>query len=159
MNDELGDITDWDGLRTKIGVYMETLFVLNNDQDKEVWQYILGIAAHLEYLAVAILWVASGRPCSFEEYEDKLTLGQAIKKIEEQSLLSMTIVDIVGRINKLRNSVAHRGAVSGVTVQGNTNRGLYNGKHVFTDLEALKQVAVDHKTAVEAMVAWLQAQQ
>jgi hypothetical protein len=158
MNDELGDITDWAGLLTEIGVYMETMFVLNSRQDKEVWQYIVGIAAHLEYLAVAILWVASGKSCPFEEYEAKLTLGQAIGKIEEQGLLPQTIVDTVRRINNLRNSVAHRGAVSGVTVPGNDNRGIYNGKHVFTDLEALKQVADDHKTAIEAMGAYLHSQ-
>jgi hypothetical protein len=34
---------------------MEALFSLSSNRDKEVWQYIVGVAAHLEYLAVAVL--------------------------------------------------------------------------------------------------------
>ncbi len=34
---------------------MELLFILNSRRDKEVWQYIVGVAAHLEYLAEAVI--------------------------------------------------------------------------------------------------------
>ena len=70
---------------------MELLFILNSRRDKEVWQYIVGVAAHLEYLAVAILWVHGGKPGRFQDYEDHLTLGQAISKIEGKGLLTPAI--------------------------------------------------------------------
>ena len=127
---------------------MELLFILNSRRDKEVWQYIVGVAAHLEYLAVAILWVHGGKPGRFQDYEDHLTLGQAISKIEGKGLLTPAIIDTVRAINRLRNSVAHRGAVSGVTVPGTAQRGLYKGGHVFTELEALRQVVSDAEAAI-----------
>lgn len=146
----------WDDLLGEIGVYMEVLFILNSRRDKEVWQYIVGAAAHLEYLAVAILWVAAQKPGHFEDYEDHLTLGNAIKKIEVQGLLAPATIDTVRAVNRLRNSVAHRGAVSGVTISGTSQRGLYEGGHVFTDLKALRQVVSDANAAITAMGEWLQ---
>src|SRR6266850_2253274 len=38
----------WNDLLSDIGCYMEVLFALSSRRDKEVWQYIVGIAAHLE---------------------------------------------------------------------------------------------------------------
>jgi hypothetical protein len=132
---------------------------LNSRRDKEVWQYIVGVAAHLEYLAVAILWVHGGKPGRFQDYEDHLTLGQAISKIEGKGLLAPAIIDTARAINRLRNSVAHRGAVSGVTVPGTAQRGLYKGGHVFTELEALRQVVSDAEAAIRAMGEWLRRQE
>jgi hypothetical protein len=129
---------------------------LNSRRDKEVWQYIVGVAAHMEYLAVAILWVAAGRPDRFEDYEDHLTLGNAIKKIEAQGLLAPAAVDTVRAVNRLRNSIAHRGAVSGVTVSGTAQRGIYKGGHVFTDLQALNGLVTNANAAITAMGEWLQ---
>jgi hypothetical protein len=60
--DEPNDTSNWDHLLGEVGVHMELLFILNSRRDKEVWQYIVGVAAHLEYLAVAILWVHGGKP-------------------------------------------------------------------------------------------------
>lgn len=40
-----------DELLAKIGSYMEVLFCLSTAADKEIWQYIVGVAAHLEYLS------------------------------------------------------------------------------------------------------------
>lgn len=78
MSNEQNDSANWDDVLGEIGVYMEVLFTLNSRRDKEVWQYIVGVAAHLEYLAVAILWVAAQRPGRFEDYEDHTTLGNAM---------------------------------------------------------------------------------
>jgi hypothetical protein len=116
------------------------------------------VTAHLEYLAVTILWVAAQRPGRFEDYEDHMTLGNALKKIKVQGLLAPAIIDTVHAVNRLRNSVAHRGAVSGVTVPGTAQRGVYKGGHVFTDLQALEQLVTDARAATTAMVAWLQSQ-
>ena len=136
---------------------MEVLFTLNSRRDKEVWQYIVGVAAHLEYLAVAILWVAAQRPGRFEDYEDHMTLGNATKQIEVQGLLASATIDTVRAVNRLRNSVAHRGAVSGVTMSGTTQRGVYKGGHVFTDLQALEQLVTDADAAITAMSEWLKS--
>ena len=56
MVDEPNNVANWDHLLGEIGVYMELLFILNSRRDKEVWQYIVGVAAHLEYLAVFCTW-------------------------------------------------------------------------------------------------------
>jgi len=157
MSNEQNDSANWDDVLGEIGVYMEALFILNSRRDKEVWQYIVGVAAHLEYLAVAILWVAAQRPGRFEDYEDHMTLGNAIKKIEVQGLLASATIDTVRAVNRLRNSVAHRGAISGVTVSGTAQRGVYKGSHVFADLQALEQLVTDADAAITAMSEWLQS--
>lgn len=120
--------------------------------------YIVGVAAHLEYLAVAILWVAAGKPGHFQDYEDCLTLGQAISKIKSKDLLDPAIIEAVCAINRLRNSVAHRGAVSGVTVPGDAQCGVYEGGHVFSDLEALRKLVSDANGAITIMGDWLRKQ-
>ena len=157
MSNEQNDSANWDDVLGEIGVYMEALFILNSRRDKDVWQYIVGVAAHLEYLAVAILWVAAQRPGRFEDYEDHMTLGNAIKKIEVQGLLASATIDTVRAVNRLRNSVAHRGAISGVTVSGTAQRGVYKGSHVFADLQALEQLVTDADAAITAMSEWLQS--
>lgn len=157
MSNEQNDSANWDDVLGEIGVYMEGLFILNSRRDKEVWQYIVGVAAHLEYRAVAILWVAAQRPGRFEDYEDHLTLGNAVKKIEVQGLLASATIDTVRAVNRLRNSVAHRGAVSGVTVSGTAQRGVYKGGHVFADLQALEQLVTDADAAITVMSEWLQS--
>ncbi len=158
MAEDSDEASAWNELLAEIGVYMEVLFILNSRRDKEVWQYIVGVAAHLEYLAAAVLWVAAQRPGPFEDYEDHLTLGNAIQKIEAQKLLPTASTTTMRAINRLRNSVAHRGAVSGVTVAGTSLRGLYMGGHVFTDLTALRQLVADANASITVMGEWLQKQ-
>jgi hypothetical protein len=159
MNNDQNDSANWDDMLGEIGIYMETVFSLNSRRDKEVWQYIVGVVAHLEYLAVAVLWVAAQRPSRFEDYEDHMTLRGAIKKIEEQGLLTSDTIDTVRAVNKLCNSVVHREAVYGVTVSGTAQRqrGIYNGSHVFTDLQALQQLVTDANPAITAMSKWLKS--
>ncbi len=155
VDDERSEENTWDDLLSQIGCYMEVLFVLNSRRDKEVWQYVVGVAAQLEYLAVAVLWVAAGKPAAFEEFEGDLTLGRAANRIESKGLLDSTTVQTLRAASRLRNSVAHRGAVYGVTVPGPRDRGMYKGGHVFTDLGTLRLLADDTGAAVEAMGAWL----
>ena len=158
VDDKQNDTAAWNELLKKIGMYMELLFILNSRRDKEVWQYIVGVAAHLEYLAAAILWVGDGKPGRFEDYEDHLPLGSAISKIKSKGLVDPAVIEAVRAINGLRNSVAHRGAVSGVTVPGNAQRGVYKGGHVFTDLEAFQKLVSDADEAITAMSDWLRKQ-
>jgi hypothetical protein len=158
MNDSTADEAAWEDLLGQIGVYMEVLFVLNSRRDKEVWQYIVGVAAHLEYVAVAVLWIEAGKPGSFPEYEEKLTLGQAAQRLGQKGLLDTTTVETLKKIAGLRNSVAHRGAVYGVTIAGDEHvRGIYKSGHVFSDPGALRKLVNDANAAINAMGDWLRA--
>ena len=133
-------------------------FALNTNADLWVWMFVIGVAAHLEYLALAVLWVADQRPAPFEQYQPKRTLGQAARLIRERNLLDQAIVEKLEGVAELRNSVAHRGATYGVPFrEGDPVRGAYKGRHVFTDLEALKQLMDDVDAATTAIGAALRA--
>jgi hypothetical protein len=158
MDDERDDSTAWKELLRKIGMQMEILFVLNSQRDKEVWQYIVGLAARLEYYAAAMLWVADDKPSAFDEYEVRMNLGSAIEKIRRKCLLPSSMIETVKDINQLRNSVAHREAVvSGVTAAAG-RRGIYRGGNVFINVESLRKLAEDEADVIKAMSDWLRAQ-
>ena len=110
----------------------------------------------MEYLAAAVLWVADQKPLPFEQYQPKRALGQAAQVIREKRLLDPTTVDQLEKIAKLRNSVAHRGATYGVPFhEGDSSRGKYKGRHVFTDPEGLRQLSDDINAATKVMGKWL----
>jgi hypothetical protein len=116
-------------------------FALNTEHDLWGWLFVIGAAAHLEYLAVAVLWVADQKPAPFNEYRPKRTLGQAARLIRERGLLDPDTVERLEGIADLRNSVAHRGATYGVPFrESDPSRGEYKRRHVFTDPEGLAQL-------------------
>jgi hypothetical protein len=71
--------------------------------------------------------------------------------VRAKSVLAPATIDTVRAMNRLRNSVAHRGAVYGVTVSGTAQGGVYKGGYVFTALQALKQLGTDANAAITAM--------
>lgn len=147
-----------DSLLDRVRQWMIVRFALNTDSDLWVWPFIIGVAAHLELLAVAILWVADQKPPPFEQYQPKGAhgLGQFARLIREKNLLDPATVDNLKRIAKLRNSVVHRGATYGIPFQeGDPSRGEYKGRHVFTDPEGLAQLMDDMDAATKAMGEWL----
>ncbi|MEX0805752.1 MAG: hypothetical protein WD688_20900 [Candidatus Binatia bacterium] len=145
-----------DSLLDRVRQWMIVRFALNTDHDLWVWPFVIGVAAHLELLAIGTLWVADQKPTSFEQYQPKMTLGQASHLIHKKNLLNPTTVDNLKRIAKLRNSVVHRGATYGIPFQeGDPSRGEYKGRHVFTDLEGLKQLMDDVDAATKVMGEWL----
>jgi hypothetical protein len=132
-------------------------FALNTAADLWVWSFVIGAAAHLEYLAIAILWVADWKPGPFEQYQPKRAhgLGQVARLIGQKKLLDLTTVDTLERIAQLRNSVVHRGATYGVPFRdGDPSRGEYKGRHVFTDSEGLFQLMEDVDAATKVMGEW-----
>ena len=132
-------------------------FALNTDLDLWVWAFIIGAAAHLEYLAVAVLWVVDEKPIPFGEYQPKMTLGRAASLIRERNLLDPATVDRLEAIAKLRNSVAHRGATYGVPFRdGDASRAEYRGRHVFTEPEGLRQLMDDLDATTRVLADWLQ---
>ena len=172
MND---DGEAWDALLSEIGIYMEVVFALRG-RDKEVWQYIVAQASHLEHLAAVILWEYTGRPTAFKAFEPRLTLGGAADRIASKKLLDPTTIETLKAVAHLRNSVSHRGAVYGVgwtdrmidnlddeasarppseRSTGHSDRGIYKGGHVFTEVVALRNLANDSGAALQAMAAWV----
>jgi hypothetical protein len=124
----------WDDLLGRVRDWMILRFALNTDRDLWVWTFAIGAAAHLEHLALAVLWVADQKPTPFNEYEPKRTLGQAARLIRDRGLLDLATVETLEKVAELRNSVAHRGATYGVPFrEAHSSRGEYAGRHVFTD--------------------------
>jgi hypothetical protein len=145
-----------DNLVDRARQWMIVRFALNTNTDLWVWLFVIGVAAHLEYLALALLWLADQKSTPFEEYQPKMTLGRAARVIRKRNLLDSTTVATLDEIAKLRNSVAHSGATYGVPFrEGDPLRGEYKGRHVFTDTEALKQLMDDVDAATKVMGDWL----
>jgi hypothetical protein len=130
---------------------MEVMFALSSPSDKQVWQYIVGVAAHLEYLGIALLWAEDGRLGSFSDYENRTTFGGVVNKIEKRHLLAPDTVESLRAISGLRNSVAHRGAALGVPYADDGKRGIYRGRHVFRDIDALRHLVDDANAAIRAI--------
>lgn len=150
--------TEWENLLDRIRQWIIVRFALNTNHDLWGWLFVIGAAAHLEHLAVAILWVADRKPIPFEQYQPKKAhgLGQVARLIRKKNLLDFDSVDTLERIAKLRNSVAHRGATYGVPFrEGDASRGEYKGRHLFTDPEGLSQLMNDVDKATKAMAEWL----
>jgi hypothetical protein len=153
--------TTWDSLLDRVRQWVILRFALNTDHDLWGWLFIIGAAAHLEYLALAVLWVADQKPTPFEQYRPKRIhgLGQIADQIRKRGLLDLTTVDTLKRIAKLRNSVVHRGATYGVSFrEGDPSRGEYKERHVFTDPEGLGQLMDDLDMATNTMGKWLRQQ-
>jgi hypothetical protein len=165
----------WADLLSEIGIYMEVVFAVGG-RDKEVWQYIVAQASHLEHLAAVILWEAAGRPTPFKAFEPDLTLGRAARQLESQRLLDTTTIETLKAVARLRNSVTHRGAVYGVgwtdrmiadlddeacdrppsePGAADRGRGMYKGGHVFTEVAALWNLANDSGAVLQSMHAWV----
>ncbi len=140
----------WDDTLAEMGVYMEVLFCLNTRVEKEIWQYIVGMGAHLEYLALATLWVNAGRPPEFPEFEERLTLGRAVYQLERQGILPVTTTSRLRAVARLRNAVTHRHAVSGVAWAGE-----YEGFNVFSEIEGLRKLVADTNLTIAELSTWL----
>lgn len=146
---------EWEDLLDRIREWMIVRFALNTDLDLWIWLFVIGAAAHLEHLAIGVLWVADQKPAPFDQYSRR-TLGQAAQQIRDRGLLDLPTVEKLKAIADLRNSVAHRGATYGVSFHdGDPSRGQYKGRHVFTDPEALKGLMDDMDTATKVMGDWL----
>ena len=142
-----------DDMLRKIWDWMILRFALNTDRDWKVWMYVIGAAAHLEYLAVVILWESDGRRDAFESYLPRVTLAQAAAQIDQQKLIDPRIVQTLRDVANLRNSVAHKGATWGIPFPAG-DLGQYKGRHIFTDPDELSQLVFDVDEATEAMAEW-----
>ena len=78
-------------------------------------------------------------------------MGRAARRIEKLGLLDALTIETLMEVARLRNSVAHKGVIGGVADAGYHKRGVYKGRHVFTDLDALKLLDQDVRTAIDAI--------
>lgn len=156
MTDGVMPDEGWDDLLGRVRDWLIPRFALNTDRDLWVWIFVIGAAAHLEHLALAILWVADQKPTPFNEYQPRRTLGRAARLIRDRGLLDLAIVERLEKVAELRNSVAHRGATYGVSFrEADPSRGEYAGRHVFTDPAGLSKLMDDLDVTTEAMGEWL----
>ena len=144
---------DENTLLKRMWEWMTIRFALTTDRDWKVWMFIIGAAAHLEYLAVVILWEHDGKREPFENYLQKLTLAQLATRIEQNQLLNAATVQILRDVAVLRNSVAHKGATWGIPFQKG-QMGQYKGGHVFTDPAALESMVDDVDDATNQINRW-----
>jgi len=159
LDDESRRAPTWAVLEKAIHSWLVARFGLNRPVDKDIWLFCIGTAMELERLAVAVLWIADGRPGPFPEYEDKMTLGQAHHEIENRGLLDTATRKVLKNVADLRNSVAHRHAIfvpAPSPLEGHPT-GEYSGSHVFMDREALDGLMQDFDTAARAMYDWMVA--
>lgn len=143
---------DWDDFLEQIGIYLQGLFRLSRQREKDTWMYILGLAAQLEFDAVTLFQRWADRVGeSLPDYGENLTLGQATRRIEKLAVLDAVTIETMMEVARLRNSVAHKGVVVGVADSRDQNVGIYKGRHVFTDLNALKLLDHEVHTAANAI--------
>jgi hypothetical protein len=137
-------MSNWLGLRLGLGTSAE----------KEVWQFIIGAAAHLEDLAVTVLWLEEGAPGNALAWRRALgrnrqadwSLGSAAWELERRSMALPETIRRLKAIADLRNAVTHRGATDGVPWVAE-----YEGRPVFRDLDALRKLEEDVNRTTEEL--------
>lgn len=150
----------WEALQETIHGWLVARFRLNSLRDKDIWLFCIGAAMELERLAVGVLWIDDGPPTPvFNEYEPKMTLGQAHVEIEKRGLFDASTRKILKDVADLRNSVAHRHAIfvtAHSPIEGQPV-GEYKGYHVFIYQEALDELIRDVGAAAQTMYGWMVA--
>jgi len=140
-----------DTLRSEVGIYLEVMLAFNSIDHELIWKYIIVVASQLEYCCIRMLLVSEkGDPYKFWEYEERTTLNQAAQKMKEKNLLSSEEFQIIKDIGKLRNSVLHRKALTGITEYAE-----YKGRKVFHDSDAVKEFIKDSEAVTNTINEWV----
>ena len=138
-------------LRSQIGMWLEVMLAFNSIDHELIWKYIIVVASQLEYCSIKMLLVSEkGDPNKFWEYEERTTLNQAAQKLKEKNLLSSEEVKIIKEIGRLRNSVLHRKALTGITEYAE-----YKGRKVFYDAAAVNEFIKDSEVVTNAINEWV----
>jgi hypothetical protein len=124
---------------------------MNTPEEKLIWPYILVVAAHLEYLAIAVLLVADQEDASkFWAYEERTTLGMAADKLSQRGVFPPETIERLKAIARLRNSVVHRHVLRGIT-----GYAVYDERNVFDDRGGLETLVNDADQVIAALNTWL----
>jgi hypothetical protein len=141
----------WRDLLQRMSLWVGIRFALGTSAEKEIWQFIIGAAAHLEDLAVMVLWLDEGPPgidvLTWTTASGRAwTLGRATRELESRNLVGPDSTRRLKGIADLRNKVVHRGATDGVPWIAE-----YAGRPVFRDIEALRQLEEDVNRTTEEL--------
>ena len=149
---QLDEILDEEN-RSKVYEYNLLMLAMNTQSEMQIWLYIILVAGQLEYLAVANLLLHAGKDPKDKDFwksEERTTLGKAADKLKEKKLFSSEIIENIKAISRLRNSVAHKNLLRGVTKSA-----VYKGKDVFQDKDAFEQLMGEASGVVETLSHWL----
>jgi hypothetical protein len=142
-----------DELMRQIKFWLWARFSIDTHSELLTFAMVVGAAAHLEFLSVAMLWAADGEPLPLDQYEPRMTLGQAVKELRARQLIDSVVIQKIDDICQLRNSLAHRGATYGIPTRGGS-RGMYKGRHIFTDADGLNELVDDIDEATRVLGEW-----
>jgi hypothetical protein len=124
-----------DSIFIKMRNHTWLILALNTDEQVQTWQYILVAYTQLEALALEILRLHQGvDEETFWKDPNKLkSLSPVTTKLGQHHLVSPETVQILKDVAHLRNSVAHKQLLSGMTTYVR-----YRNKPVFDDQYVLK---------------------
>jgi hypothetical protein len=148
---QLNEILDDETLRKVYG-HNILLLGMNTNSEMQIWLYIILICGQLEYNATACLLLHKGKDpkaADFCKSEERTTLGQAARKLEKLKLFSPEIIEDMKAIAQLRNSVAHKNILRGITLSA-----MYKGRNVLQDKDAFEQLTRDVSAVVETLYDW-----
>jgi len=149
---QLDEILD-EETRRKVYEYNILMLAMNTHSEMQIWLYIILVAGQLEYLAVANLLLHAGKDPKDKDFwksEERTTLGQAANKLEKKKLFPSEIIENIKAISRLRNSVAHKNILRGIT-----RSTVYKGKDVFQGKDAFEQLMEEASVVTEALSNWL----
>jgi hypothetical protein len=128
------------------------LLCMNTNSEMQIWLYIILVCGQLEYLAIADLLLHKGKDpkaADLWKSEEHTTLGQAARKLEKLKLFSPEIIEDMKAIAQLRNNVAHKNILRGITLSA-----MYKGRNVLQDKDAFEQLTRDVSAVVETLYDW-----
>ncbi len=138
-------------LRSQVGMYLELMLAFNNIDHELIWKYIIVSASQLEYRSIVVLLISDEEdPNKFWEYEERTTLNQAIDKLKKKKILSEEIWQAIKTIGRLRNSILHRKALTGITEYVE-----YKERRLFYDSEAVKELFEDVQSIMGSIDEWM----
>lgn len=118
---------DSDSLFDRMYQHIIVLLVLNTNEQMLTWQYILVVYCQLEAFALELLRLHRGEDEQTFWGKDRLpSLNSAANDLRKHHLAPEEIIQILKKVAALRNSIAHKQLLYGMTTYAS-----YNDKPVF----------------------------
>jgi hypothetical protein len=126
----------------KMYLYVTTILAINTGEQTVTWQYILLAYCHLEALALDLLRLHEGKDDQTYWASDavrKKNLSSAANELSDKHLVPPDIMQILRNVANLRNSVAHKSVVGGMTTGQQVGERIiyisYKGTPVFDEFD------------------------
>jgi hypothetical protein len=146
MTMQLDEILD-DETRRKVYEFNLLMLAMNTHSEMQIWLYIILVAGQLKYLAVANLLLHDGKDPKDRDFwksKEHITLGQASNILDKKKLFPPEIIENIRAISRLRDSVAHKNLLRGITKSA-----IYKGRDVFQEKDAFGQLMEEASVVVE----------